>query len=50
MTKIQTEKENNNMENCQKEIMTLANDFCLNMVKAKEMVHRSTKGRKTVEI
>ena len=38
MPKIQTEKENNNMANWQKEIMTLANDFCLNMAKAKKIV------------
>ena len=31
-------KENNTMAEWAKEIMTLANDFCLNMAKAKEIV------------
>lgn len=35
---IYNQKENKTMANWQKEIMKLANDFCLNMEKVKEIV------------
>ena len=38
MQKNKKRKENNTMAEWAKEIMTLANDFCLNMAKAKEIV------------